>query len=89
MNNFISDLRYHHSIVKYAKRFGVTRALDHFNCSRSFIYKLLSKYDGTFVSLKPESKRPKYHPRQTTDEEYTMIKNYHRRNPDIGLVILW
>ena len=58
MNNFISDLKYRHSIIKYANRFGVTRASDHFNVSRSFIYKLLKRFDGTLDSIKPVSKRP-------------------------------
>lgn len=66
MNNFISDLKYRHSIVKYANRFGVTRAADHFLVSRSFIYKLLKRFDGTLDSIKPISRRPKSHPKQIT-----------------------
>jgi transposase len=89
MNNFITDLKYRLSIVKFANRFGVTRAADHFNVSRSFIYKLLSRFDGTLGSLKPFSKRPMSHPNQTTPDEYDLIKNYCRRNPNTGLVILW
>lgn len=89
MNNFISDLKYRLSIVKFAKRYGVTRASDHFNVSRSFIYKLLNRFDGTLDSLKPKSKRPHNSPKESKTDEYELIKNYHRRNPNIGLVILW
>lgn len=89
MNNFISDLKYRHSIIKFAKRFGVTRASDHFNVSRSFIYKLLKRFDGTLDSIKPFSKRPHKSPKESKPDEYELIKNYHRRNPNIGLVILW
>lgn len=89
MNNFISDLKYRHSIIKYAKRFGVTRASDHFNISRSFIYKLLRRFDGSLDSIKPKSKRPHHSPNESKTDEYELIKNYHRRNPNTGLVILW
>ena len=60
MKNFISDLKYRHSIIKYANRFGVTRASDHFNASRSFIYKLLKRFDGSLDSIEPFSKRPHF-----------------------------
>lgn len=89
MKNFISDLKYRHSIIKYANRFGVTRASDHFNVSRSFIYKLLKRFDGSLDSIKPFSKRPHYSPNESKADEYELIKNYHRRNPNTGLVILW
>lgn len=89
MKNFISDLKYRHSIIKYANRFGVTRASDHFNVSRSFIYKLLKRFDGSLDSIKPFSKRPHYSPNESKADEYELIKNYHRRYPNTGLVILW
>ena len=89
MNNFISDLKYRESIVKYAKKYGATRACDHFNVSRSFIYKLLKRYDGTLNSLKPLSRRPHYSPKESKKDEYELIKNYHKHNSDTGLVILW
>ena len=89
MKNFISDLKYRHSIIKYANRFGVTRASDHFNVSRSFIYKLLKRFDSSLDSIKPFSKRPHFSPNESKADEYELIKNYHRRNPNTGLVILW
>ena len=89
MKNFISDLKYRHSIIKYANRFGVTRASDHFNVSRSFIYKLLKRFDGSLDSIKPFSKRHHFSPKESKADEYELIKNYHRRNPNTGLVILW
>ncbi len=60
-----------------------------FEVSRSFIYKLINMYDDSLNSLKRKSKRPSYHPNASTKAEYDLIKNYHRRNPNIGLVILW
>ncbi len=89
MNKNMQDINLRHSIVKYAKRFGITKASRQFRVSRTLIYKLLSRFDGSIVSLAPRSKRPKRHPNESTKEEYTLIRNYHKRNPDIGLVILW
>ena len=88
-DNLLTNLKYRESIVKYAKRFNVTRASLNFNVSRSFIYKLLKRYDGTKESLKALSKRPLKHPNQSTEAEYKLIKDYVRRNPKIGLIILW
>jgi len=88
-DNLLSNLKYRQSIVKYAKRYSVTRASMNFNVSRTFIYKLINRYDGSLGSLRPYSKRPHYHPRQSTDAEYQLIRNYIRRNPNIGLTILW
>lgn len=68
MNNFISDLKYRHSIIKYANRFGITRVSDHFNVSRSFIYKILRIFDGTLNSIKPKSKRPHNSPKESKTE---------------------
>lgn len=84
-----SDLNFRKSLVKYANRFGVTKASKEFKVSRSFVYKLLNKYDGTAESLRQMSRRPKYHPKATTHDEYDHITNYTRRNPDTGLVVLW
>ncbi len=89
MNKDMQDINLRHSIVKYAKRFGVTKASRQFRVSRTLIYKLLSRFDGNINSLAPRSKRPKSHPRESTKEEYSLIRNYHKRNPNMGLVILW
>lgn len=88
-NNLLTNLKYRESIVKYAKKHNVTRASMNFNVSRSFIYKLINRYDGTSNSLKPHSKRPKHHPNESTESEYKLIRDYVRRNPNIGLIILW
>lgn len=95
MNKDKQDLNFRHSMVniRYSKalllRFGVTKASRQFRVSRTLIYKLLNRFDGNIASLAPWSKKPKSHPNESTKEEYTLIRNYHKRNPDIGLVILW
>lgn len=88
-DNLLLNINYRYSILKYANRFGVTKASYNFNVSRSFIYKLKSRFDGTIESLVPYSKRPHSHPNQQTEVEINMIKNYLRRTPNISLVVLW
>ena len=60
MNNFISDLKYRYSIIKYVNRFGVIWASNHFSVSHSFIYKLFKRFDGFLDSIKPFSGFIKY-----------------------------
>jgi transposase InsO family protein len=57
-----------------------------YHVSKASLMRWLKKYDGTPESLANKSHRPhKPHPRSHTEQEITTIKNYIRRNPDIGL----
>lgn len=80
MNNFISDLKYRHFIAKFAKCYDVTRASNHFNVSRFFIYKLLNRFDGTIDSLKSKPKRHHKSPNKSKADKYELVRNYPRRN---------
>ncbi|NMA05359.1 MAG: transposase family protein [Acholeplasmataceae bacterium] len=88
-DNLLNNINYRHSILKYANRFGVTKASYNFNVSRSFIYKLKNRYDGSIDSLKPYSRKPHSHPNMQSKDEIDMIRNYLRRTPNISLVVLW
>ncbi len=89
MKKSIQDLKYRQSIVKYAKRFGVTKASYRYKVSRTFVYRWLKRYDGTLDSLKYKSRRPHNSPNESTQDEYNLIINYARRNPRVGLTTLW
>ena len=56
---------------------------------RKTIYRWREKYDGTAQSLKNKSRRPHGHPKQHTETEIRLIKNYKYKNKDTGLVVLW
>ena len=88
-NNLLTNLKYRMSILKYSEKHSITKASIYFDVSRSLIYKLKSRFDGSIESIKPHSKRPHSHPNQSTDAEYSMIRNFVKRNPDVGLIILW
>ncbi|MDL2292963.1 hypothetical protein LJC17_05195 [Acholeplasma sp. OttesenSCG-928-E16] len=60
-----------------------------FSVSRSFIYKLKSRFDGSDDSLLPLSRKPHSHPNQQSIYEVDMIRNYIKRTPNISLVTLW
>jgi len=75
--------------MKYAEKYGVKKASRKYNKSRSYIYFWKARYDGSLESLACQSRRPHSHPNEHTEEEITLIKNLHRRNPKLGLNELW
>jgi len=89
MKNTTSNLLYKQSVINYASRFGVTKCSIKHGVSKSFIYKWRNRYDGTLDSLKEQSRRPHNSPNESTSDEYTLIENHIRRNPNISLVDLW
>ena len=75
--------------MKYAEKYGVSRASRKYNKSRSYIYFWRSRWDGTEASLACQSRRPHSHPNQHTEAELKLIRDMRRRNPDLGLPELW
>ena len=82
-------MKFRYSLMKYCEKYGVSRASRKYNKSRSYIYFWKKRFDGTMESLACQSRRPHHHPNQHTEEELTLIRNMHRRNPKIGVVELW
>lgn len=89
MNTITQDMKYRHSLVRFALKHGVSKASRKYNRARSSIYFWLNRYDGTIESLACKSRRPHSHPNQHTPEELKLIKNMRRRNPSLGLVEFW
>lgn len=83
------DMRYRQSLLKYAEKYGVSRASRKYNKSRSYIYFWRSRWDGTLESLCCQSRRPLHHPNQHTEKELALIRNMRRRNPSLGITELW
>ena len=82
-------MRYRESLIKYAKKHGVSKASRVYNTNRQYIYRWKKRYDGTTRSLANLSKKPKSHPRQHTNEEIKLIKDMFAKNQNTGLVVLW
>ena len=83
------DMAYRQSLIKYAEKYGVSRASRKYNKSRSYIYFWKARWDGTAASLACRSRRPHSHPNQHTEAELTLIRDMRRRNPNLGMVELW
>lgn len=82
-------MRYRLSLIKYAEKYGVTKAAIKYKTNRQYIYRWKRRYDGTIESLRELSRRPHHHPNQHTPAEIKLITDMRRRNPDAGLVIFW
>ena len=83
------DMAYRQSLMKYAEKYGVSRASRKYNKSRSYIYFWRARWDGTVQSLACQSRRPHSHPNQHTEAELKLIRDMRRRNPNLGMVELW
>ena len=83
------DMAYRQSLMKYAEKYGVSRASRKYNSSRSYIYFWKARWDGTGESLACQSRRPHGHPNQHTEAELKLIRDVRRSNPDLGMVELW
>ena len=83
------DMAYRQSLMKYAEKYGVSRASRKYNKSRSYIYFWKARWDGSVESLACQSRRPHSHPRQHTEAELKLIRDMRRRNPSLGMVELW
>lgn len=89
MNRITQDMKYRLSLIKYSKKYGVTKAAIKFKTNRQYIYRWLNRYDGTLDSLRDKSRRPHSHPNQHTTEEMKLITNMRKRNMHEGLVVFW
>ena len=83
------DMAYRQSLMKYAEKYGVSRASRKYNKSRSYIYFWKARWDGSVKSLACQSRRPHGHPNQHTEAELKLIQDMRHRNPDLGLVEFW
>ena len=72
--------------MKYAEKYGVSRASRKYNKSRSYIYFWKQRWDGSAASLACQSKRPHSHPKQHTEAELKLIRDMRRRNPTLGMI---
>ena len=82
-------MAYRLSLMKYAEKYGVSRASRKNNRSRTYIYFWKARWNGTVESLACQSLRPHSHPNQHTEAELKLIRDMRRRNPDLGMLELW
>lgn len=89
MATITQDMRYRLSLIRFAEKFGVSKAAVKYKTNRQYIYRWKRRYDGSWDSLRDRSRRPLHHPNQHTPQEISLISHMRRRNPNAGLVIFW
>ena len=89
MASITQDMRFRLSLIRYAEKYGVTRAAVKYKTNRQYIYRWKRRFDGSIESLRDRSRRPHHHPNQHTPQEIKLILDMRRRNPDAGLVVFW
>ena len=89
MQTITEEMKWRQSMVKLAKKEGVTKAARKFRVNRQYVYRWLKRYDGTVRSLANISTKPKHHPREHTEEEIKLIKDMYKKNKETGLVVFW
>ncbi len=89
MASITQDMKYRLSLIKFADKYGVSKAAARYKTNRQYIYRWKRRYDGSIESLRDRSRKPHHHPNQHTQEEISLIRNMRRRNPDAGLVVFW
>lgn len=82
-------VKYRLSLIKYAAKYGATKAAIKYKTNRMYIYRWSKSYDGTLESLVDRSSRPHGHKNQHTEQELKLIKDMRKRNPHLGLVVFW
>ena len=82
MGIITQEMKWREQLCKYALKEGVTLAARKYKTYRQFVYRQLSKYDGTLRSLSLKSTKPINHPNVHSKEEkdlvYKMIRSYKR-----------
>ena len=78
------DMAYRQSLMKYAEKYGVSRASRKYNKSRSYIYFWKQRWDGSVASLGCQSRRPHGHPNQHTEAELKLIRDMRRQKSNPG-----
>lgn len=80
------EMRYRKNAVNYAIKCGnYAQAARRYHTSRQQISCWVSRYDGSWDSLRPKSRRPFNHPHQHTREELNHIQEKYQRYGHEGL----
>ena len=58
MASITQDMRYRLSLIKYAEKYGVSKAAIKYKTNRQYIYRWKNRYDGSWDFLRNRSRRP-------------------------------
>lgn len=76
-------------MVKYTRKHSVTETAIRYKVSRKTVYKWLSRYDGTVMSLEDHSHRPKTSPHSHTEKELKQIRHRLKKHHWTDLLLAY
>jgi len=79
MDIITQNAHYRQRAIKHAENHTITETCIRFKISRKTFYKWKNRYDGSIMSLKDRSHRPKNSPTAHTDDEKDMIRRVVKR----------
>ena len=69
MATITQDLLFRLSLIRYAEKYGITKAAVKYHVNRQYIYRWKKRFDGSPDSLRYLSRRPHRHPNQHNSDE--------------------
>lgn len=79
MDRITQEAHHRQRILKYAEKYGVTRASIRYKVSRKTVHKWKKRYDGSIESLKDRERAPHRNARKQTPGELKLVKRYARK----------
>ena len=76
-------------MIEYCGTYGLTKTALRYKTSRKTVNKWRKRYDGSIESLKDRSHRPHSHPKEHSEEELGLIKEYIKRNGRSDLLLTY
>ena len=89
MQTITEEMKWRQSMVKLAKKEGVTKTARKFRVNRQYVYRWLKRYDGSVRSLANITTKPHHHPNEHTKEEIKLITDMYNKNKNTGLFVFW
>ena len=87
MATITQDLLFRLSLIRYAKKHGVTKAAVKYHVNWQYIYRWKKRFDGLPYSLRYLSRRPHSHPNQHNSDELKLISDMRRRPPPMQALL--
>lgn len=90
MDRITQEAHFRQRVLEYYSKHGnATGTADRFHMSRKTLYKWLKRWDGTWQSLKDQSRRPKHSPRKHTEEELKQIRRLAKKHDWIDIILAY
>ena len=61
MASITQDMRFRLALIKYADKYGASKAAARYKTNRQYVYRWKRRYDGSWDSLRDQSRRPHHH----------------------------